>query len=87
MESNSKWEDWEEELFELSEKYCQHDDRELNSCLFYIFKPVVLKALHSRDEELVRKIKHYEGGMSLTEINNGFVALSAVVEIIKKRTI
>ena len=45
--------DWEEELFELAEKYCKHDDREMNSCLYWIFRPVIVKALKAKDKEFI----------------------------------
>ena len=44
---------WEEELSELAEKYCKHDDRELNSCLYWIFRPVIIKALKAKDKEFI----------------------------------
>ena len=46
-----KNEDWEEELFALSEKYCKHDDKKLNSCLFYVFKPLLQKSYNQGKQE------------------------------------
>lgn len=33
----------DDDLFELSEKHCQHDDKKYNSCLWHIFKPFMEK--------------------------------------------
>ena len=45
--------DWEEELFELAEKYCQHNNTdEFNNCLYWIFRPVIVKVLKVKDKEL-----------------------------------
>ena len=53
-------EKWEDKLFKLSEKYCVHDDRKLNSCLYHIFKPVVEYALKEQREELLETLEGME---------------------------
>ncbi len=51
---------WNEELMELSEKYCKHDDREMNSCLYWIFRLVILKALKAKDKAFIKDLKGLE---------------------------
>ena len=58
LEKGQKQNDWEEELSELAEKYCKHDDRELNSCLYWIFRPVIVKALKAKDKEYEIELNH-----------------------------
>ena len=51
---------WEEELFELAEKYCQHNDTdEFNNCLYWIFRPVIIKALKAQRQELFSEINKW----------------------------
>ena len=47
----SQLNNWEDELFALSEKYCKHDDGDLNSCLFYAFKPLLKKSYEQGKQE------------------------------------
>ena len=42
-------------LFELAEKYCQHNDKELNNCLYYIFKPFMEKVIESTKKDMMEK--------------------------------
>ena len=41
-----------DELLELAEKYCQHNDKDLNNCLYYIFKPFMEKVTESTKEDM-----------------------------------
>ncbi len=51
---NNIQENWEEELSVLAEKYCQHNDTdEFNNCLYWIFRPVIVKALKAKDKEFI----------------------------------
>ena len=43
------------ELLELAEKYCQHNDKDLNNCLYYIFKPFMEKVTNSTKEDMKEK--------------------------------
>ncbi len=54
----------EEELFKLSEKYCQHDDRKYNSCLYYIFGDFIKKNYTPRSKLLEIELE------SLQKIDN-----------------
>lgn len=50
---------WKEELFDISEKYCKHDDRDFNSCLYHILEPVIQKALSSQSEKIIMSLSDY----------------------------
>ncbi|MEK6881179.1 MAG: hypothetical protein AABY22_16280 [Nanoarchaeota archaeon] len=44
-----------DELFELAEKYCRHNDKELNNCLYYICKPFMEKVVESTRKDMREK--------------------------------
>ena len=46
-----------DELLELAEKYCQHNDKELNNCLYYIFKPFIEKILKEERQRVIEEIE------------------------------
>ena len=47
---------WEDKLFDLSEKYCKHDSRKYNSCLYHIFLPFIDSLLQAEREEIKEKL-------------------------------
>ena len=53
---------WEEELFELSEKYCQHDKF---PCLIHILTPFIERTLEAQREDLLKKITKKQRGVPL----------------------
>lgn len=58
----SKYEyEWEEELSELAEKYCKHDNREMNSCLYWIFRPLIIKVLKEERNNIVKMVEGIVG--------------------------
>ena len=83
MTNKQSWGDnWENELLVLCEKYCKHDDREYNSCLWHIFHPFIKKLLTSKSEQMEgEKI----GRKAWGEEDKGFNAgISTAIEILKK---
>lgn len=48
--SKTRKEDWRYKLVDLAEKYCHHDNRKFNSCLYYIFLPLIKKIEQSAHE-------------------------------------
>ena len=47
-----KQKSWQDDLFDIAEKYCQHDGGKMNNCLFWLIKPIIEKALQDQKEEL-----------------------------------
>ena len=80
----SKISDWEDNLQRLAEKYCKHDDRPYNSCLYYIFKPFIKNLLtQQRTEvleevlkELPKELEIEEVKSFLMELEKGMIMLS-----------
>lgn len=70
---------WKEELFDISEKYCKHDDRDLNSCLYHILEPVIQKALLSQSEKIEAEM---EKDIEKLE-NQGYKQLSGYKDAIR----
>ena len=50
MENKQQEKHWTEELADLAEKHCKHDNSKLNNCLFHIFKPFIEKHFISKKE-------------------------------------
>ncbi|MAH46460.1 hypothetical protein CMI37_11550 [Candidatus Pacearchaeota archaeon] len=57
MTKKTKTFDWREELADLAEKYCKHDDREHNSCLWHIFEPFIEKAIKTEIADVLDRAK------------------------------
>ena len=82
-EKGKKQNDWEDELFELAEKYCQHNDTDkFNNCLYWIFRPVIVKALKAKDKEFIEILD----GLEIWEAGKNYTS-KEVIEITQKISI
>jgi len=87
--------DWREELVELAEKYCKHDDRELNSCLYHIFEPFIKNILNqhtARIMDRLSKIRKMETPDDFADLGGEFKqgfnsALDQTIDIVNDTTI
>ena len=70
---------FDDELLKLAEKYCQHNDKDLNNCLYYIFKPFMEKAIESTKEDMREKFVEV-----LKEFNSSDMDLEEAKNKIKK---
>lgn len=45
-------EDWRDQLLNLSEKYCKHDNKKYNSCLYHILEPFITQLIQAEREKI-----------------------------------
>ena len=85
MTNPTNKEAWIDELYELAEKYCKHDDREYNSCLFHIFKEFIDPLIKTERQEERERLLDYVPDFKTKEQFEMFIrARQENIEVLKK---